>query len=78
VNRPDSALAWLAPLLDHHTALSPKAHWLAAEAQTARGDSAEARRLYLRLSYLFPEDSLAAPATEAARVLAAGASGARE
>lgn len=70
--RPDSALARLSVLLQRQTALSPAAHWVAASAHVARGDSAEARRLYLRLAYLFPEDSLAAAASAQARALAPG------
>ncbi|MCU0611555.1 MAG: tetratricopeptide repeat protein [Candidatus Eisenbacteria bacterium] len=74
--RPESALAWLPQLLAQTSGGSPRAYWVAAEAEAARGDSAEARRLFLKLAYLFPEDSLAAPAGAVARTLAGAGTGA--
>lgn len=69
-DRADSAWAWLSPLLERSTGPSPRVYWIAARVQEALGSISEARRLYLRLAYLSPQDSLAAPANEAARRLA--------
>ncbi len=63
----DSALAWIRPLLtDAEGEQGAQAHWIAAEAELQRGNTPEARRLFLRLSYLFPESSFASMARDRA------------
>jgi tetratricopeptide (TPR) repeat protein len=71
--RPDSALQLVGPLLrDSAGEHGPEAHWLAAEAELSSGRIQEARKLFLRLSYLFPESDMAEEARVRAQELASG------
>jgi tetratricopeptide (TPR) repeat protein len=74
--RPDSALRLAEPLLsDSSGEHGPEAHWLAAEAELLKGRIQEARKLFLRLSYLFPESALAGEAAARAKELAESGTG---
>jgi len=73
---PDSALVWVTPVLSHEDpTIGVEAHWIAAEAELARGNHEKARRLFIRLSYLFPESEKAIEARHRAEELARDSSG---
>ena len=68
---PDSALYWITPVLSHgDPGVGVDAHWIAAEAELARGNTEKARRLFIRLSYLFPESDKADDARQRAEEIA--------
>ena len=69
--QPDSALAWITPVLSHEDpTVGVDAHWIAAEAELARGNPDKARRLFIRLTYLFPESEKAVDARRRAEEIA--------